>query len=144
MIALPVLYAACNPNGAPLHLTTWFEESKQMALPLTVCIPFKVKEELLRSINILLPTPGAKDKFPDAVAPPERVVNPVTPRVEERVVAFVTPSVPAIEVSPLKAVTLNLLVLILKSPVTPKVVVTDALFKVAKLLVERVVNLALD
>ena len=30
VIALPVLYAACKPNGAALHLTTWFKVSKQI------------------------------------------------------------------------------------------------------------------
>ena len=74
VMVLPVLYAACSPNGAELHLTTWFDPSKQIALPLTVCIPFKVKEELLRSIVIPLPIPGAKLILPDAVAPPFKLV----------------------------------------------------------------------
>ena len=29
-ILLPVLYAACKPNGAPLHLTIWFKLSRQI------------------------------------------------------------------------------------------------------------------
>jgi len=54
-------------------------------------------------------SPGAKDISPETVAPPNRVVKPLTP------------NVPAIEVSPVKAVTLNLSVLTAKSPVTPNV-----------------------
>jgi len=83
-----------------------------MALPLTVCMPFKVKAELLRSMVIPLPIPGAKERLPEAVAPPLREVNPVTPKVEERVVA----------------------------PVTPSVVLTDALFNVAKPEVPKVLS----
>lgn len=48
-------------------------------------------------------------------------VIPDTPSVELRDVAPVTPRVPAIAVLPLAAVTLNLLLLIAKSPVTPRV-----------------------
>jgi len=50
VMVLPVLYAACNPKGAPLHLTTWSDPSKQMALPGAILIPIKARYELLVSI----------------------------------------------------------------------------------------------
>jgi hypothetical protein len=48
-------------------------------------------------------------------------VIPVTPKVDERVVAAVTPKVPAIVVLPFDAVTTNLLELTERSPVIPTV-----------------------
>jgi len=43
VIAFPVLYAACKPNGAPLQETTLLLLSKQIALPTAVPIPVIVR-----------------------------------------------------------------------------------------------------
>lgn len=69
VIVLPVLYAACKPNGAPLHLVTLLEPSTQSAVPVAVPKPVRTRYELLVLsvlIVILLFVPGVKVDVPSA------------------------------------------------------------------------------
>lgn len=114
-----------------------------MALPMAVPIPVIVRNEpLLKSVLIvtLLLFPGVKLAEPDATndcpagikAPPfkeespatsrvdKRLVNPLTERVLLKVAAPPTPKVPVMEVLPVKASTVNLLVLTDKFPIAFK------------------------
>ena len=68
----------------------------------------------------------ASDKVvaPETVKASDKVVAPDTAKVSDKVVAAVTPSVPAIAVLPVAAATVNLLVLMSKSPSMPVAPVT--------------------
>src|SRR5216683_1331402 len=97
-MVLPVLYAACKPNGAPLHSATLLEASRQRALPGAVVRPVILKKELFTGFvfmvtlwllsGVKVDTPRAVSVCPDAtVAPPLRVARPVTPSVPPSAVA---------------------------------------------------------
>jgi hypothetical protein len=132
VMELPPTYADCKVIVLAEHLVTLLDESRHRAVPgvLGLVNPLKTKNELELVLTVtLLLLPGVKIADPEALnacplginAPPLKVDNPKTLRVEERVVIPVTPKVPAIAVFPVDASMVNLLVLTLTLPVTPKV-----------------------